>query len=168
MPIGVSSAFPTKQSGPGASRLTPPAFAAPQTPWVGLGAAFRAAYVTQIRPPAPPPLTSQRWTHDFTERGRRGRHQRNPDRRADGDCQVLDRQRDSSIQPVGRDVSTTRALDLLQTGAPPGDDLNVVGADQIFGPTAPPGIMVPLLAACHGDWFSVGREPTTAFGPVPG
>jgi hypothetical protein len=34
-PVGVTAAFPLRPPGPGVWRLTPPAFAAPQTPWVG-------------------------------------------------------------------------------------------------------------------------------------
>src|SRR4051794_22795159 len=39
-PIATTSAFPTKTPGAGVWRLTPGAFAVPQTPWVGSGRTF--------------------------------------------------------------------------------------------------------------------------------
>ena len=165
MPIGVSSAFPTKQSGPGVWRLTPPAFAAPQTPWVGSVQPFVLRSATQFRPPAPPPLTSQRWTDDFTEVWTDGAvisGTRTAEQTAIARFWTANVIRRSNR--LGRDVSTTRALDLLQTARLLAM-INVVGADA-------------QISVMHWKYEFLFWRPVTAidplavsddgFGPVPG
>lgn len=51
----------------GAWQLTPPAFAAPQTPWVAAMKPFTMTSPSQFRPSAPPSLTSAEYTKAFNE-----------------------------------------------------------------------------------------------------
>lgn len=66
-PIGVTSAFPTLPEGPGVWRLTPPGYAAPQTPWVANVRPFVLTSPGQFLPPPPPSLSSGKWTKAFDE-----------------------------------------------------------------------------------------------------
>ena len=66
-PIGITSPFPTLAPGPGVWRLTPPPFAAPQTPWVGQVAPFFLDSPDQFLPDPPPSLASAEWTEAFNE-----------------------------------------------------------------------------------------------------
>jgi hypothetical protein len=66
-PIAVTSTFPTLPEGPGVWRLTPPAYAAPQTPWVANVRPFLLQSADQFLPPPPPPLTSSKWAKAFDE-----------------------------------------------------------------------------------------------------
>jgi hypothetical protein len=65
-PIGVTSAFATREPGAGVWRLTPP-FSSPQTPWVGNVQPFILQGPGQFHPHPPPPLTSQQWVAEFNE-----------------------------------------------------------------------------------------------------
>jgi hypothetical protein len=53
-------------SGPGAWAPTPPAFAAPQTPWLGQMRPFVLATSSDFLPDGPTPLTSEAWKRDYT------------------------------------------------------------------------------------------------------
>ena len=66
-PIGVSSAFPTKTPGPGVYRLTPAAFPAPQTPWLGSVRPFILRSADQFLPPPPPSLSGATWSRAVEE-----------------------------------------------------------------------------------------------------
>src|SRR5262245_25051080 len=66
-PIGTTSAFPTKAPGPGVWRLTPLAFAAPQTPWVGQVRPFVVPTADRFMPPPPPALNSPEWAAEYNE-----------------------------------------------------------------------------------------------------
>ena len=66
-PLAATSAFATKAPGPGVWRLTPPAFAAPQTPWVGDVVPFLIDRPDQFLPDPPPSLLSNEWTEAFDE-----------------------------------------------------------------------------------------------------
>src|SRR5262249_18080573 len=66
-PIGVSSSFPTLAPGPGVWRRTPPAFAAPQTPWVGNVRPFILQSADQFLPDPPPSLQSSEWAEGFDQ-----------------------------------------------------------------------------------------------------
>ena len=57
-PIGVTSSFSTLPPGPGVWRLTPPAFAPTQTPWVGSVRPFILQNADQCLPDPPPSLQS--------------------------------------------------------------------------------------------------------------
>jgi PAP2 superfamily len=66
-PIATTSPFPTLPPGPGVYRLTPPAYAAPQTPWMVNMTPFVLQSSHQFLPPPPPSLQSQTWVDDFNE-----------------------------------------------------------------------------------------------------
>jgi hypothetical protein len=66
-PIGVTSSFPTLAPGPAVWRLTPPAFAAPQTPWVGDVRPFILQSADRFLPDPPPPLQSTEWAEAFSQ-----------------------------------------------------------------------------------------------------
>ena len=66
-PIASTSTFPKLTPDPGVWRLTPTAFAAPQTPWVGDVRPFILESADQFLPPPPPSLQSSTWVTDFNE-----------------------------------------------------------------------------------------------------
>jgi hypothetical protein len=66
-PIGTTSTFPTTAPGPGVWRLTPPAYAAPQTPWVANVRTFVVPSADRYLPPPPPSLSSSTWASQFNE-----------------------------------------------------------------------------------------------------
>jgi hypothetical protein len=66
-PIGSTSSFPTLAPGPGVWRLTPSAYAAPQTPWMASARPFALASADQFLPSPPPSLQSQQWVDAFNE-----------------------------------------------------------------------------------------------------
>src|SRR5258707_1014592 len=66
-PIGSTSTFPTLTPGPGVWRLTPPAFLAPQTPWVANVRPFVLKSGAQFLPGPPPSLSSTDWVTAFNE-----------------------------------------------------------------------------------------------------
>jgi hypothetical protein len=65
--IGSTSSFPTLTPGPGVWRLTPNAYAAPQTPWVGDVRPFVLRRSDQFQPEGPPSLSSPQWVRAFDE-----------------------------------------------------------------------------------------------------
>jgi hypothetical protein len=67
MPLASGSWFPTRPPGPGVWRLTPPAYAAPQTPWVGNVQPFLIDRPDQFLPDAPPSLHSAEWVEAYDE-----------------------------------------------------------------------------------------------------
>src|SRR5665811_1577089 len=66
-PVGSTSSFPTKTPGPGVWRLTPPAYLAPQTPWVANVHPFVLKSGAQFLPSPPPSLSSSDWVTAFNE-----------------------------------------------------------------------------------------------------
>jgi len=66
-PIAVSSSFPTLPEGPGVWRLTPPAYLAPQTPWIADVRPFFLRSGDQFLPAPPPSLSSGKWVKAFNE-----------------------------------------------------------------------------------------------------
>jgi hypothetical protein len=66
-PIASTSSFPTMTPGPGVWRLTPAAYAAPQTPWVGSMTPFIVPSADHFLPPPPPALSSPEWATEVTE-----------------------------------------------------------------------------------------------------
>ena len=66
-PIGVTSSFPLAVPDAGVWRRTPPAFAAPQTPWVGDVQPFILRRPDQFLPPPPPSLSSTKWVEAFDQ-----------------------------------------------------------------------------------------------------
>ena len=65
--LSSSSEFPILPAGPGVWRLTPTAFAAPQTPWVGNVAPFLVDAVDRFLPDPPPSLLSFEWVEAYNE-----------------------------------------------------------------------------------------------------
>ena len=66
-PVASTSSFPTLPFGPGVWRLTPPAYAAPQTPWMATMRPFILLSPDRFLPPPPPLLQSQEWVDAFNE-----------------------------------------------------------------------------------------------------
>jgi hypothetical protein len=66
-PIASTSPFPTLPPGPGVWRLTPSAYAAPQTPWMANVRPFLLKRPDQFQPTPPPSLSSPRWVAAFNE-----------------------------------------------------------------------------------------------------
>jgi hypothetical protein len=66
-PIGSTSSFPTLSPGPGVWRLTPSAYATPQTPWMASLRPFVLESADHFLPPPPPSLQSQQWVDAFNE-----------------------------------------------------------------------------------------------------
>jgi hypothetical protein len=64
-PIATTSTFATKSPGPGVWRLTPPTYAAPQTPWVASVDTFILRGADQFLPGPPPGLKSDKWVAGF-------------------------------------------------------------------------------------------------------
>jgi hypothetical protein len=164
-PVAVTSSFPTKEPGPGVWRLTPSAFAAPQTPWVGSVQPFVLNKPGQFHPPEPPPLPSQRWVDEFNELrlfGSALSGVRTPEQTAVARFWTANVIR--QYNRLGRDLSEARSLDLLQTARLLAM-INVVGADA-------------QISVMHWKYTFLFWRPVTAidpsavtadgFGPVPG
>jgi hypothetical protein len=66
-PIGVTSPFPALAPAAGVWRLTPPAFAVPQTPWVGDVRPFILPDAGQFLPDPPPSLQSPEWAEALSQ-----------------------------------------------------------------------------------------------------
>jgi membrane-associated phospholipid phosphatase len=64
-PINTTSPFAAKTPAPGVWRLTPPIYAAAQTPWVGDVKPYVLESADQFLPDAPPDLQSDEWTAAF-------------------------------------------------------------------------------------------------------
>jgi hypothetical protein len=164
-PIGVTSSFPLRDPGPGVWRLTPPAFAAPQTPWVASVQPFVLNEAGQFHPAPPPPLRSQRWVDQFEEvrlYGSAGSTLRTPAQTAIARFWTANVIR--QYNTLGREIATDRSLDVLQTARLLAM-INVVGADA-------------QIAVMHWKYTFLFWRPVTAidpaavsadgFGPVPG
>jgi hypothetical protein len=164
-PIAVTSTFPTHDPGPGVWRLTPSAFAAPQTPWVGAVQPFVLNEPSQFHPAPPPPLNSQRWVSEFDEvrdYGAAASSVRTAEQTAVARFWTANVIRQYNL--LGRELSTTRSLDLLQTARLLAM-INVVGADA-------------QISVMHWKYHFLFWRPVTAidpsaviadgFGPVPG
>ena len=164
-PIGVSSAFETKEPGPGVWRLTPAAFAAPQTPWVGSVQPFVLNTPGQFHPAPPPPLVSQRWVDEFNEIRAYGSDvsgTRTAEQTAIARFWTANVIR--QYNRLGRELSLDRPLDLLQRARLLAM-IDVVGADA-------------QISVMHWKYTFLFWRPVTAidpfavtadgFGPVPG
>lgn len=164
-PIGATSAFTLQAPGPGVWRLTPPAFAVPQTPWVGSVQPFVLNKPSQFHPEPPPPLKSQRWVADFNEIREYGSALsgvRTVEQTAIARFWTANVIR--QYNRLGRELSTTRSLDSLETARLLAM-INVVGADA-------------QISVMHWKYEFLFWRPVTAldplavtadsFGPVPG
>jgi hypothetical protein len=66
-PLATSSVFPKMAPGPGVWRLTPTAYADPQTPWVGDVRPFLVDSIDRFMPEPPPSLSSTEWSEAYNE-----------------------------------------------------------------------------------------------------
>ena len=164
-PIGVTSSFARSHPAAGVWRLTPPAFAAPQTPWVGSVRPFVLNRPAQFHPDPPPPLTSQRWAHQLDEvrtYGRETGSARTSEQTAVARFWTANVIR--QYNRLGRDLVTSRWLDVVDATRLLAM-INVVGADA-------------QIAVMHWKYEFLFWRPVTAidphsviadsFGPVPG
>ena len=165
IPIGVTSSVPLREPGAGVWRLTPPTFAAPQTPWVGSVHPFVLNTARQFHPHPPPPLESQQWVEQFDEIKTYGS--------ATGSARTSEQTAIARFwtanvirqyNRLGRELSMGHSLDLLQSARLMAM-INVVGADA-------------QIAVMHWKYGFLFWRPITAidpltvtadgFGPVPG
>lgn len=166
-PIGTTSAFPVLPPGPGVWRLTPPAYAAPQTPWVATVTPFIVPSADRYLPDPPPALTSQEWVDQFNEiklYGQDSSTARTPEQTAIARFWTANVIR--QYNRLVRDIADARSLGLLQT-ARLAAMVNVVGADA--------QISVMYAKYHYLFWRPVTAiDPTSVklagdgFGPVPG
>jgi hypothetical protein len=126
-PIASTSSFPTKTPGPGVWRLTPPAYLAPQTPWVASVRPFILGSADQFLPPPPPALSSPEWVAAFNEVKTDG-SSTNPNATERTVAQFWTANVIRQYNGLARDVATARSLDLASTARLIGM-VNVVGAD---------------------------------------
>jgi hypothetical protein len=164
-PTGVTSSFPTLPPGPGVWRLTPPAFLAPQVPWVGNVDPFFLRRLDQFLPGPPPSLQSEEWVAAFDEikaYGAADSSVRSAEQTAVARFWSANVVR--QFNRLGRDLAAARGLSLLETARLLAM-VDLVGADA-------------LMSALHAKYHYLFWRPVTAidptaviadgFGPVPG
>jgi hypothetical protein len=168
-PIGSTSPFPTLAPGTGVWRLTPPAFAAPQTPWMATLRPFGLESADQFLPPAPPSLQSQQWLDAFNEvksLGAVNSATRTPDQTAVAIFWTANVVR--QYNGLARSIATNMSLDVPETARFLAM-VNEVGADA----------MIAMMNAKYHYLFwrpvtaiNGSLDPTAVtndgFGPVPG
>ena len=149
-PIGTSSAFPTKTPGPGVWRLTPAAFAAPQTPWVGQVQPFVVPTAGPVHAAASAGAEQQGMGRGV-QRGQvaRPEHEHDPHGRADRRRGVLPRQRESPVQPSGPGPGGLEEPRQRRDRAPRRDGQR--GRRRRRYLRHERQVHLPLLAAGHGD-----------------
>ena len=164
-PIGVTSSFPMLAPGAGVWRLTPPAFAAPQTPWVGDVRPFILHSADQFLPDPPPSLQSTAWAEAFSQiktYGEATSSVRTPEQTAIAKFWSANVVR--QYNRLAREVAEDRGLGLVQTARLLAM-VDTVGADALIS---------CLFAKYHFlFWRPVTAIDPTAvtadgFGPVPG
>ncbi len=164
-PIGSTSSFPTLTPGPGVWRLTPSAYAAPQTPWVGSVRPFILNRPDQFLPPPPPSLSSANWVAAFNEIKAHG----SSTNANTGETSVAKFWTANVIRQyngLARDVATAKSLGLVDTARLVAM-VNTVGADA-------------QIAVMNAKYHYLFWRPVTAinptsvklggdgFGPTPG
>jgi|SRR5690242_1535748 len=164
-PIGVTSSFPTLAPGPAVWRLSPPAFAAPQTPWVGEVRPFILQSADQFLPDPPPSLQSREWTEAFSQiksYGEATSTARTPEQTAIARFWSANVVR--QYNRLAREVAENKGLGLLQTARLTAM-VDTVGADA-------------LISCLFAKYHYLFWRPVTAIdqaavtadgsGPVPG
>ena len=106
----------TKLEGPGVWRPTPPAFAPMAVPWAGGTTPLLVRSATQFAPPAPPALTSKRYTRDFAEVKAVG-SATSTERTADQTATAMFFSGNAVVQfnAALRDQATTRGLNIVDS-----------------------------------------------------
>src|SRR5262249_9450280 len=164
-PIGVTSSFSTLPSGPGVWRLTPPAVAAPQSPWVGSVRPFILQSADQSLPDPPPSVQSSDWVEAFDEIKTYGEVTSNA---RTSEQTAIARFWSANVvrqyNRLARDVADQQDLGLLQTARLTAM-VNTVGADE-------------LISCLFAKYHYLVWRPVTAidpmavtadgFGPIPG
>jgi VCPO second helical-bundle domain len=115
-PIATTSSFEKKDPGAGVWRLTPAAFAAPQTPWLGSVQPFLLKSPGQFKTEPPVPLTSRAWVRAFDEVKAYGKSDstvRTGDETATAYFYTTNVIR--QFNRAARDLATAKNLGLLQT-----------------------------------------------------
>jgi hypothetical protein len=164
-PIGSTSPFATLAPGPGVWRLTPSAFAVPQTPWMANVRPFGLRRPDQFRPAPPPALSSPQWVAAFDEiksLGAADSTTRTPEQTATAVFWTANVVRQYNI--LARSLATRRNLDVPRTARLVAM-INEVGADA-------------MIAMMDGKYHYLFWRPVTAidptsvttdgFGPTPG
>ena len=164
-PIGSTSLFPTLTPAPGVWRLTPPAYAAPQTPWMATMRPFGLGSADQFLPPPPPSLQSQQWVDAFNEvksLGAANSATRTPDQTAVAIFWTANVVR--QYNGLARSIATNLALDVPATA-------RLLAIVNEFGAEA----MIAMINAKYHNLFwrpVTAIDPTSVtndgFGPVPG
>ena len=115
-PIATTSSFEKRDPGPGVWRLTPTAFAVPQTPWLGSVQPFLLQSPGQFKTEPPPPLTSQAWVRAFDEVKALGKSDstvRTAEQTGVANFYTANVVR--QFNRAARDLATARQVSLLQT-----------------------------------------------------
>jgi hypothetical protein len=151
-PFGTTSGT-VLPAAPGVWQPTPPAFAAPQTPWVADVTPFVDKQQREFLPPPPPPLQSRLWADDYNEIKTWGRATGSP--RSDEQSDIARFWTTNTVRQYNtafRDVATQHALDLLQTTRLIAEG-SIVAADT----------GIACLHAKYAYWF---WRPVTAINPA--
>ena len=167
-PIGTTSSFPLATPGPAVWRLTPPAFAAPQTPWVAKVVPFVLTSADQFLPDAPPSLSSLEWIEAFNDIKLYGRNTSTARSAAETRTALfwtanVIRQYNRAV----RDIVRAEGLSLADSARLQAM-VNVIGADaQISVMHAKYHFLFwrPVSAI---DPTAVKPAPGDGFGPIPG
>jgi hypothetical protein len=164
-PIGVTSSFSTLPPGPGVWRLTPSAFAPPQTPWLGDVRPFILQIADQFLPDPPPSLQSSDWVEAFNQIKTYGEVTSSA---RTSEQTAIARFWSANVVRIynrlARDIAEQRDLGLVQTARLTAM-VNTVGADALIS---------CLFAKYHYlFWRPVTAIDPTAvtadgFGPIPG
>ena len=164
-PIAATSSFPALPAGPGVWRLTPSAFATPQTPWVGNVRPFILKSAKQFLPAPPPALSSAVWVAGYNETKTLGGATSTV--RTDEQTAIAKFWSANVVRQynrVVRDITDARALGLLET-ARLAAMVNVVATDA----------QISVMYAKYHYLFwrpvtAIDRTAVTSdgFGPVPG
>jgi hypothetical protein len=126
-PITSTSTFPTRVPGPGVWRLTPSAYAMPQTPWVGSVKPFVKNVFGQFLPPPPPSLSSAEWVAAFNESKVHGAST-NPDAGEKSTAFFWTANVIRQYNTLVRDIATAKGLGTVPT-ARLAAMVNTIGAD---------------------------------------
>jgi hypothetical protein len=164
-PIGSTSSFPTLVPGPGVWRLTPAAYAAPQTPWVSNVRPFVLPSGAQFLPPPPLSLGSSQWVAAFTEIKAHG-SSANPNAGERSVALFWTANVIRQYNRLAREVATSKSLGLADTARLVAM-VNTVGADA-------------QISVMYAKYHYLFWRPVTAidpssvkptgdgFGPTPG